>query len=292
MKKRQRNIEINVNNNDHSKDRTNEDTDTIDNDKDVDDNNKKNENDEVDINDNDDDDGDDDEEDDGNDAIGEENEGETLEETTEEDHNTRTLSKNKKTRTTTTTSSLTQKKQSLSIQKAMDYNTQMSQRGIIYVARIPPHMTPMKMKHLLSQVSGSTTVTRIFCQVDPSSQKRKGPKRYIEGWVEFDNKQMAKQIAASLHQQRISNIKRNVHYDDTWCMKYLGSQFTWNHLTEKVAYERRIREQQLRLETMHDQKQIQHYQQAYTTQTHIQQRIMGQTNPSTKKFKKDTNHHE
>ena len=283
MKKRQRNIEINVNNNDHSKDRTNEDTDTIDNDKDVDDNNKKNENDEVDINDND----DDDEEDDGNDDIGEE----TLEETTEEDHNTRTLSKNKKTRTTTSSSS-TLKKQSLSIQKAMDYNTQMSQRGIIYVARIPPHMTPMKMKHLLSQVSGSTTVTRIFCQVDPSSQKRKGPKRYIEGWVEFDNKQMAKQIAASLHQQRISNIKRNVHYDDTWCMKYLGSQFTWNHLTEKVAYERRIREQQLRLETMHDQKQIQHYQQAYTTQTHIQQRIMGQTNPSTKKFKKDTNHHE
>ena len=166
----------------------------------------------------------------------------------------------------------------------MDYNTQMSQRGIIYVARIPPHMTPMKMKHLLSQVSGSTTVTRIFCQVDPSSQKRKGPKRYIEGWVEFDNKQMAKQIAASLHQQRISNIKRNVHYDDTWCMKYLGSQFTWNHLTEKVAYERRIREQQLRLETMHDQKQIQHYQQAYTTQTHIQQRIMGQTNPPTKEI--------
>ena len=275
MKKRQRNIEINVNNNDHSKDRTNEDTDTIDNDKDVDDNNKKNENDEVDINDND----DDDEEDDGNDDIGEE----TLEETTEEDHNTRTLSKNKKT-TTTTTSSSTQKKQSLSIQKAMDYNTQMSQRGIIYVARIPPHMTPMKMKHLLSQVSGSTTVTRIFCQVDPSSQKRKGPKRYIEGWVEFDNKQMAKQIAASLHQQRISNIKRNVHYDDTWCMKYLGSQFTWNHLTEKVAYERRIREQQLRLETMHDQKQIQHYQQAYTTQTHIQQRIMGQTNPPTKEI--------
>ena len=132
-----------------------------------------------------------------------------------------------------------------------------------------------RSKHLLSMYD--TTVTRIFCQVDTRSvqqsrNKQKGPKRYVEGWVEFSNKKIAKQIAASLHQQRISNIKRNRHYDDYWCMKYLGSQFTWNCLTEKVAYEKRIREQKLRFETMQDQKQIQYYQQAYSTNHHIQQR--------------------
>ena len=167
------------------------------------------------------------------------------------------------------------KKKKLSLERALAYQHEMSQRGIIYVARIPPRMTPMKMKHLLSMYG--TPVTRIFCQKQQQQQqqKKKGPPRYVEGWVEFADKKVAKQIAASLHQQRISNVKRHVHYDDHWCLKYLGSKFTWSILTEKVAYEKRVREQKLRLETMHDRKQIQHYQQAFTTQSHIQQRMKG-----------------
>jgi hypothetical protein len=37
---------------------------------------------------------------------------------------------------------------------------------------------------------------------------------------------------------------------DLWNLKYL-SKFKWSHLTEKVAYERRVREQKLRVEMMH-----------------------------------------
>jgi ESF2/ABP1 family protein len=36
---------------------------------------------------------------------------------------------------------------------------------------------------------------------------------------------------------------------DLWNLKYLHS-FKWSHLTEKVAYERRVREQKLRVEMM------------------------------------------
>jgi hypothetical protein len=36
---------------------------------------------------------------------------------------------------------------------------------------------------------------------------------------------------------------------DLWNLKYL-SKFKWSHLTEKVAYERRVREQKLRVEMM------------------------------------------
>ncbi len=36
---------------------------------------------------------------------------------------------------------------------------------------------------------------------------------------------------------------------DLWNLKYL-SKFRWSHLTEKVAYERRVREQKLRVEMM------------------------------------------
>jgi hypothetical protein len=37
---------------------------------------------------------------------------------------------------------------------------------------------------------------------------------------------------------------------DLWNLKYLP-KFKWSHLTEKVAYERRVREQKLRVEMMH-----------------------------------------
>ena len=36
---------------------------------------------------------------------------------------------------------------------------------------------------------------------------------------------------------------------DLWALKYLN-KFQWSHLTEKVAYERRVREQKLRVEMM------------------------------------------
>jgi ESF2/ABP1 family protein len=47
-------------------------------------------------------------------------------------------------------------------------------------------------------------------------------------------------------------------------MKYLPS-FQWNHLTEKVAYERRVREQKLRLETLQAQRNVQKYRQLIET---------------------------
>lgn len=259
MTKRQRNAEID-DDDDHSteKDLANEDDVTGDDDDDVDDNEDENVYDDddmvaenIDINEN-----DEDEEDD--DAEGNHKLAAAEEEAQQEGEK---LAAKKAT-----------KKKKLSLERALAYQHEMSQRGIIYVARIPPRMTPMKMKHLLSMYG--TLVTRIFCQKQPQPQK-KGPPRYVEGWVEFADKKVAQQIAASLHQQRISNVKRNVHYDDHWCLKYLGSKFTWSILTEKVAYEKRVREQKLRLETMHDRKQIQHYQQAYSTQSHIQQRMKG-----------------
>jgi ESF2/ABP1 family protein len=71
----------------------------------------------------------------------------------------------------------------------------------------------------------------------------------MEGWVEFENKGIAKHVALSLNNTPISMQKRNVHYGELWNLKYLH-KFKWSHLTEKVAYERRVREQKLRVELM------------------------------------------
>jgi len=115
-------------------------------------------------------------------------------------------------------------------------------------------MTPTKIKSLLSDFA---EVTRVYLvEEDASVRKRRkkeyggsGGKRYIEGWVEFASKRKAKHIAASLNMTPISNQKRNPHYGTLWNLKYLY-KFKWSHLTEKVAYERRVREQKLRVEMM------------------------------------------
>jgi ESF2/ABP1 family protein len=61
-----------------------------------------------------------------------------------------------------------------------------------------------------------------------------------------------------------SNYKRSHHYGDLWNLKYLH-KFQWSFLTEKVAYERRVREQKLRLETMQARRETTAYKQLVET---------------------------
>lgn len=150
----------------------------------------------------------------------------------------------------------------LSLRKTEDFNAKLKKRGIVYLARIPPRMTPTKVKTLLGEFG---EVTRVYLsEEDAAVRKRRrklsgnGSKRYVEGWVEFASKKVAKHVAASLNSTPITNYKRSAHYGDLWVIKYL-SKFEWSHLTEKVAYERRVKEQKLRLETMQARKETSAY---------------------------------
>mmetsp|Transcript_2690 Transcript_2690/g.4184 ORF Transcript_2690/g.4184 Transcript_2690/m.4184 type:complete len:286 (+) Transcript_2690:229-1086(+) len=143
----------------------------------------------------------------------------------------------------------------LSLEKTEDFNAKLQKRGVLYIARIPPRMNPTKIKSLLSDFG---TVTRVYLvEEDKSVRKRRqkqsgggaGGKRYVEGWVEMEDKSVAKRLGMVLNNTPISNHKRSVHYGDLWNVKYLR-KFQWSHLTEKVAYERRVREQKLRVEMM------------------------------------------
>jgi ESF2/ABP1 family protein len=155
----------------------------------------------------------------------------------------------------------------LSLNKSIDYNKQLQKRGVVYIARIPPRMNPAKVKQLLSDFE----ITRVYLvEEDAAKRKRRrlmtgnGCKRYTEGWIEFAKKKEAKLVAHTLNNTRISHVKRNFHYDDLWNLKYL-SKFQWSHLTEKVAYERRVRDQRLRLETLQAKKESAAYKQLVET---------------------------
>ena len=105
----------------------------------------------------------------------------------------------------------------LSLTETDDFNEKLKKRGVLYIARIPPRITPTKVKALLSDFG---EVTRVYLvEEDPTVRKRRrkehgrsGGKRYVEGWVEMASKRKAKHIAQSLNNTPISNHKRNPHY--------------------------------------------------------------------------------
>ena len=66
-------------------------------------------------------------------------------------------------------------------------------------------------------------MTRVYLvEEDAARRKRRrkatgnGAKRYMEGWVEFEDKGIAKHVARSLNNTPISMHKRNVHYGKTF----------------------------------------------------------------------------
>lgn len=156
--------------------------------------------------------------------------------------------------TVSTTASTKKKKiRKLKLSATEDFNAKLQKRGIVYLARVPPRMGPVKVKTLLSDFG---PITRIYLAEEDKTIRKKrrkaggsGGKRYTEGWVEFESKKVAKLVGESLNMTRVANQKGSIHYDDLWNIKYLKG-FKWSHLTEKVAYERRVREQKLRVEMM------------------------------------------
>lgn len=72
-------------------------------------------------------------------------------------------------------------------------------------------------------------------------------KNFTEGWVEFEDKADAKRVAATLNGQPMGGRRRDAHYYDLWCMKYLP-KFKWDHLTEEINYQKAIRDQKLAAE--------------------------------------------
>lgn len=147
----------------------------------------------------------------------------------------------------------------LTLEETEDFNEKLRKRGVVYLARVPPRMGPTKVKSLLGEFG---VVTRVYLEEEDRSVRKKrqkatgnrGGKRYTEGWIEFEKKSVAKRIAQALNCTPITNHKRSVHFGDLWNVKYLP-KFKWEHLSEKVAYERRMREQKLRLEMMHAKKE-------------------------------------
>ncbi|KAL1824650.1 hypothetical protein ACET3Z_011428 [Daucus carota] len=123
-------------------------------------------------------------------------------------------------------------------------------RGVCYLSHIPPKMDHVKLRQLLSQYG---EIQRIYLTPENPdarlNRKKAGGfrgQKFSEGWVEFTDKRVAKDVAETLNGEQMGGRKRSPFYYDTWNIKYL-SKFKWDDLTEEIAYKSATREQKLAL---------------------------------------------
>ena len=133
--------------------------------------------------------------------------------------------------------------------KAASKGGEGSERGVVYLGYVPPKMTALKLRRMLS-AHKNAEVLRIYLAPENEAAlraRRKGAKdgerkgdrgkRYVEGWVEFGDKRVAKRIALKLHGTPMGGARRSAHFESLWNLRYL-SKFKWHHLTEDARRQR------------------------------------------------------
>lgn len=149
------------------------------------------------------------------------------------------------------------------------YTAAMEARGVVYISRIPPYMKAAKLRWLLQQMIPATRkhgrIGRIFLTPEDASFARKRKKaggntgkKFVDGWVEFESKKVARWLAETYNTQPIGGPKRSRYVEDLWTLKYL-SGFKWNHLTEQIAYEKTIRATKIREEISQAKRDSEYY---------------------------------
>jgi ESF2/ABP1 family protein len=110
-------------------------------------------------------------------------------------------------------------------------------------------MKPNKARSIFEEYG---EITRLFLQEEDINIRKKrkarggnSSKQFTEGWIEYADKKIAKNVAESLNGTQVGKSKGDFYHDDFWNIKYLKN-FKWDYLTEKFAYERRVREQKLK----------------------------------------------
>ncbi|VDN51270.1 unnamed protein product [Dracunculus medinensis] len=125
--------------------------------------------------------------------------------------------------------------------------------GIIYLQTVPPNFTVSRMREEMSKYG---EIGRIFLQREKQKSGRKHGRRYVEGWVEFKRKSIAKQVAKYLNAMPVGGKRRSMARETLWTMKYLsGFSFKWYHLNEQLNYEQKLEKMRMHAEISQAKKQ-------------------------------------
>jgi len=121
-------------------------------------------------------------------------------------------------------------------------------KGIVYVASMPGFMQPSKLRHLMEQYG---EIGRTYCKPEENinwmQRKKTGgsyKRKFVEAWVEYKDRSVAKRVAMMLNATPIGGKRRNFYYHDLWNLKYLP-KMKWHQLHENEIYDRRVRKARL-----------------------------------------------
>jgi len=141
------------------------------------------------------------------------------------------------------------------ISKPSKSKKKLKEAGIIYLSRIPAYMSVKVIREMLGQHG---EIGRLFLQPNEKTSNKKKNRVFTEGWIEFTDKKVAKMIAASLNNKQVGGKRRSPWYEEMWNIKYLH-RFKWEHLNERLAYERAVHSQRMRTEISQVKKETNFY---------------------------------
>ncbi|KAM9979037.1 hypothetical protein ACTFIZ_000358 [Dictyostelium cf. discoideum] len=139
----------------------------------------------------------------------------------------------------------------MDIEKMKKLKEQNENKGIIYLSTIPARMKPAKLKQLLAKYGKVTRMHLVRANVDRKNHRND---MFKEGWIEFEDKALARKIATILNNIPMGGKSRDIHKDCLWNLRYLP-KFKWHHLQDKLVSQRMERDKKLRLEINQVRKQ-------------------------------------
>lgn len=132
------------------------------------------------------------------------------------------------------------------LKNSLAFKEKIRRTGLIYISHIPLGMTVSNLKKLLSDYG----VLRVYLIPLKEKKTEKGGKpvqSYKEGWVEFEDKILAKLAEYQLNGKVIGGKKSCPYKDEIWTIKYLH-KFKWHNLMEKINFDKNLREKKLKTE--------------------------------------------
>merc|ERR1711934_815414 len=140
-------------------------------------------------------------------------------------------------------------------------STRLLKPGILWISTIPEGMNPAVIRQIFSKYGD---VARIYLEpysqnsgpsgdakdlIEGKKKKKTGYNsgRFKEGWIEFESKTVAKNVAESKNMAEIAEKKHGAWSGQFWSLKYL-SKFKWENLHEQLEHERQVRKKVIREE--------------------------------------------
>jgi len=134
-----------------------------------------------------------------------------------------------------------------------DNQKSQGKKGVIYLSYIPPGMDVKKVRDIFERFG---QIGRVY--LEPTRAKQRNGHQYVEGWIEFNKKRVAKLVAKTLNGTPVGGKRRTLFHDSIWNIKYLH-RFKWHNLTEQQNYEKALRDERLRFEVSRVKKEAQFY---------------------------------